>query len=241
MKYRAISFWLLMFVLIGLSSCMDREHPAPVEESTWRPFSLSQKTYTVRKGDTLYAVAFTYDRDYRDLAAYNHLSSPYALKIGQQLRLTPARSPLKKRPSKPTRIPPRKKQRSYQPYHNGRLSWIWPVKGRISEQFIPSQRKKGITIAGQRGDKIRAASSGVVAYAGDGLVGYGNLIIIKHNSEYLTAYGNNSKNLVKEGQKVKQGQVIADMGRVARRYYGVHFEVRKNGKPVNPLNFLQKG
>ena len=107
--------------------------------------------------------------------------------------------------------------------------------------FIPAQGKKGINIACRKEDKVRAASSGVVAYAGSGLAGYGNLIIIKHNNEYLTAYGNNARNLVSEGQRVNSGQIIAVAGMVDHKYWGVHFEIRKAGKPVNPLIYLQKG
>ena len=88
---------------------------------------------------------------------------------------------------------------------------------------------------------MHASSSGVVAYAGSGLAGYGNLIIIKHNNEFLTAYGNNARNLVREGQRVSSGQIIAEAGVIERKYYGVHFEIRKRGVPVNPLNYLQKG
>ena len=120
-------------------------------------------------------------------------------------------------------------------------SWLWPVNGRVATQFIPQQGKKGIDIAGMKGEKIRASSGGVVAYAGSGLSGYGNLIIIKHNNQFLTAYGNNLRNMVHEGQQVKAGQVIAEMGVVDRRFWGVHFEIRRAGKPVNPLNYLQKG
>jgi len=106
--------------------------------------------------------------------------------------------------------------------------------------FSPSNGRKGIDIAGKKGSKIRASSAGIVAYAGDGLPGYGHLVILKHDTEYLTAYGNNQKILVHSGQYVKQGQVIAEMGVVNRRFWGVHFEVRRRGEPVNPLNYLKK-
>ena len=119
--------------------------------------------------------------------------------------------------------------------------WSWPVNGHVVTTFIPDQGKKGINIACKKGEKIHAAAGGVVAYAGSGLAGYGNLIIIKHNNEYLTAYGNSARNLVSEGQKVRPGQVIAEVGVVEHKYLGVHFEIRKAGKPVNPLIYLQKG
>jgi lipoprotein NlpD len=138
---------------------------------------------------------------------------------------------------------PIKQKVIYSPAKNNRSSsgWFWPVSGRVSTTFIPDQGKKGINIACKKGERVLASAGGVVAYAGSGLSGYGNLIIIKHNNEYLTAYGNNERNLVKEGQKVKPGQVIATAGVIDRKYWGVHFEIRKKGIPVNPLNYLQKG
>ncbi|MDP1603334.1 MAG: peptidoglycan DD-metalloendopeptidase family protein [Legionella sp.] len=106
--------------------------------------------------------------------------------------------------------------------------------------FFPEQGKKGIDIAGKKGDIVRAASGGMVAYSGNGLSGYGNLIIIKHDGQFLTAYGNNLRNRVREGQKVKAGQIIAEMGIVDRKFWGVHFEIRKAGQPVNPMSYLQR-
>lgn len=120
-------------------------------------------------------------------------------------------------------------------------SWIWPATGRVAATFSLAQGRKGIDIAGKKGEKIRAVSGGVVAYAGNGIESYGNLIMIKHNQQFLTAYGNNMRNLVHEGQHVTAGQVIAEMGVVDRRFWGVHFEMRQGGKPVNPLHYLKKG
>ena len=119
--------------------------------------------------------------------------------------------------------------------------WIWPATGRVVATFSLAQGRKGIDIAGKKGEKIRAVSGGVVAYAGNGIERYGNLIMIKHNQQCLTAYGNNMRNLVHEGQHVTAGQVIAEMGVVDRRFWGVHFEMRQGGKPVNPLHYLKKG
>lgn len=235
---------LFLCLLLLLAGCSEREILAPVEELKWQPFSLHQKTYRVKKGDTLYAVAFRFDKDYRELAAINRLQSPYLLHAGQSLHLqSPARHPNKghrKKPSARERSIPKAKPQASRPDTTARASWIWPVNGRITTSFRPEQGKKGINIAGKEGDKIRASADGVIAYSGNGLSGYGNLIIIKHQSEYLTAYGNNGKNLVREGQRVKAGQIIADMGVIDRQYWGLHFEIRKRGKPVNPLNFLQK-
>ncbi|MCC5014908.1 MULTISPECIES: peptidoglycan DD-metalloendopeptidase family protein [unclassified Legionella] len=236
-----------------LTGCGSRSDLAPVVELKWQPQNPNQTTHRVLRGETLYAVAFRYDQDYRQLAALNHLHSPYALRVGQIIRLqgasrTPARHyyHAKTKPVYTARNIPsaRPVSPSYQASwaRPGRYqSWLWPVNGRVATQFIPQQGKKGIDIAGMKGEKIRASSGGVVAYAGSGLSGYGNLIIIKHNNQFLTAYGNNLRNMVHEGQQVKAGQVIAEMGVVDRRFWGVHFEIRRAGKPVNPLNYLQKG
>jgi lipoprotein NlpD len=237
-----------LFLIIILAGCGTRNELAPVTELKWQPLSKYQKTHTVRRSETLYAIAFRYDTDFRTLARINNVRAPYALRVGQVLSLQGiARRPL---PSRTTysrgysRSVPRAKQRViYSPVHNLRSSsgWMWPVSGRVVTTFIPYQGKKGINIACKKGEKIHASAGGIVAYAGSGLAGYGNLIIIKHNNEYLTAYGNNARNLVSEGQKVKAGQVIAEAGVIDRKYWGVHFEIRKTGIPVNPLNYLQKG
>lgn len=238
-------FFCLFFIII-LAGCGARNELAPVSELKWQPYSKYQKTHTVRRGETLYAIAFRYDIDFRGLAVLNRIRPPYSLRVGQVLSLqgirhtTPGRvySPRYSRPVASVR------QRIIRsPVNNIRSSsgWMWPVNGRVITSFMPAQGKKGINIACKKGDKVRTSASGIVAYAGSGLSGYGNLIIIKHNNEYLTAYGNNAKNLVSEGQKVKSGQIIAEAGVIDRKYWGVHFEIRKVGIPVNPLNYLQKG
>ena len=236
----------LFAILVG---CGGRNTLAPVSEVRWQPYSKYQQRHIVRRGETLYAIAFRYDTDYRTLAQFNHLRPPYALRVGQVINIQSR--PITRRPARPitprrgySRPPARVKEHVvYSPRSPIRSSsgWLWPVSGRVVTSFIPDQGKKGINIASRKGDKVKAASSGVVAYAGSGLTGYGNLIIIKHNNEYLTAYGNNARNLVREGQSVQQGQVIAEVGVLDHKYWGVHFEIRKAGKPVNPLNYLQKG
>jgi lipoprotein NlpD len=120
-----------------------------------------------------------------------------------------------------------------------KLNFAWPIKGRLSKNFQQSNNK-GIDIAGKIGQKVQAAESGRIAFSGQGLIGFGNLIIIKHNDLYLSAYGNNSNLLVKEGQQVEKGQVIAEVGKALSKKAALHFEIRKNGKPVNPLTFLPK-
>jgi lipoprotein NlpD len=202
--------------------------------------------YIVQKYDTLYAIAFRYDQDYQTLARINHLRPPYTLYVGQWIRLKPDGpsfyplvSHAVKRAAPPSQhlrsLPKASKSTGVKPTHQ----WVWPTRSRrVMSYFLPTAGQKGVDISGHSGDKIYAANSGVIAYAGDGLTGYGNLIIVKHDNQLLTAYGHNARNLVKEGQHVRVGQVIADMGMLDRRYWGVHFEIRQLGKPINPLTYL---
>ena len=119
------------------------------------------------------------------------------------------------------------------------LNFGWPIKGRVLKRFSPS-RNKGIDIAGKLGQPVKATEAGKVAYGGQGLIGFGKLLIIKHNDAYLSAYANNSRLLVNEGEHVEKGQAIAEVGRVGSKRMSLHFEIRKNGKPVNPLKLLPK-
>ena len=121
------------------------------------------------------------------------------------------------------------------------LNWSWPTKGRVVVKFDPADpTKNGIDIEGEALQEIRVAEAGQVVYSGSGLVGYGNLVIVKHNEIFLTAYGYNSEVLVKEGDELKAGAVIAKMGRGLNRRPALHFEVRREGKPVNPLLYLPR-
>lgn len=242
-------------LILLLTGCTGRGSLAPIEEVKWHPFS--QSSYSVRRGDTLYAIAFRYDRDYRELARANHLRYPYSLRVGQRINIAGAGSgrrfyqwqSARRRPqsrhwnrpsqSSPAARPVYTQVRSIQ--MNSRGQWQWPLSGQVITGFAPESGNKGLDIAGRQGDKVHAAGGGVVAYAGNGLSGYGNLIIIKHNNQYLTAYGHNARNLVREGQRVRKGQAIAEIGQIDRRHWGVHFEFRRSGQPVNPLNFIQKG
>lgn len=246
-----IAWSLVAIVAVGffLTSCTERGVPAPVEEHRWRLLHPHAKAVVVHRGDTLYSIAFRYDLDYRQVAAYNHLSSPYVVKIGQVLHLVPNRAAtIVSRPraiaSSRYSAPTKPATRVANPIVNMRVTpsasgWSWPARGKVVAHFAPQNGIKGINIAGKKGDKIYAALSGVVAYAGNGLAGYGNLIIIRHNNQFLTAYGHNLQNHVREGQAVKAGQVIADMGMIGRRYWGVHFEIRRLGQPVNPLGYIK--
>ena len=125
------------------------------------------------------------------------------------------------------------------PLKSKSLRWLWPIKGKILKNFYETN-KKGIDIEGGIKQDVKAAESGIVVYSGDGLVGYGNLLIIKHNDEFLSAYGNNSKLLVKEGETIKRGEVIALIGvGISHGIPALHFEIRKEGKPTNPTAYLK--
>ena len=121
----------------------------------------------------------------------------------------------------------------------GGLAWRWPVKGSVIDRFMAGDAtRQGVDIAGNAGDPVLASADGVVVYSGSGLVGYGELIIIKHSDEWLSAYGHNRKRLVQEGQRVKGGQQIAEMGRSGATRDMLHFEIRRNGRPVDPQQYL---
>lgn len=248
MMKRPYQWLFLLLNIVILCACSQRTNLAPVVELHWKETEANAIQHRVLRGETLYAIAFRYDQDYRQLALINHLSSPYTVKVGQLLRLqsTPVASlpvhaePMRVQNPRPVyRIPtPHASPRTApKPTNN---AWIWPASGTVVAAYSPQQGRKGIDIAGHKGEKIHATRDGIVAYSGNGLGGYGNLIIIKHDNQYLTAYGNNSRNLVREGQRIRAGQEIAEMGLVDRRYWGLHFEIRKTGIPVNPLNYLRR-
>ncbi len=216
-----LKVFLISFVFL-LGGC-ESNVQAPVEEL--RPqYSMNHPSslYTVRPGDTLYAIAFLFDQNVEQLARLNHLSFPYQLHTGQTLRLD----------GKPSSIAPKMTSFISRPVVQG--AWIWPTK-----DMNHVLEGKGINIYGQYGQPIYASQSGVVAYAGNGLPGYGLLILIKHSNNYLTAYAFNAKLMVQEGQTVRQGQQIASMGNLAPGRAGLHFEIRYKGIAINPKRFLK--
>lgn len=274
-------------------------------------------SYTVVKGDTLYAIAFQHGVDGRSLASWNQIEPPYTIWPGQQLRLGPDRAaagtggsyaghapapkpalaakrqsasasvipaaptsahatPANSRPmfepvvstpipaapaaslpvstpmettvpvagepsaqATPPLLPP-----SAAPPAAGGIrtidgvTWRWPADGSVFKKFQSGDAIPGIEVSGRAGDPVRAAADGVVVYSGNGLVGYGELVIIKHNDSFLSAYGHNSKRLVKEGQRVQAGQIIAEMGSTGASRDELQFQIRKNGNPVDPLQYL---
>jgi lipoprotein NlpD len=127
------------------------------------------------------------------------------------------------------------------PAGNGDVAWRWPADGQVVGGYVGGDpMRQGIDIAGKSGAPVNAAADGTVVYSGNGLIGYGELIIVKHNPAFLSAYGHNQKRLVQEGDRVKAGQTIAEMGSSGASRDELHFEIRKNGKPSNPLDYLPR-
>ena len=150
---------------------------------------------------------------------------------------TPPKTAVAESPVKPA--PPPKASEEGAVNGAGGLNWRWPGKGPLIGNFVAGdQTRQGIDIGGTAGDPVLAAADGEVVYSGNGLLGYGELIIVKHNTSFLSAYGHNRKRLVQEGERIKSGQQIAEMGSSASARDELHFEIRKNGKPVNPLDYL---
>jgi len=202
--------------------------------------------HVVRTGETLYAIAWRYGKDPQELARWNKLGDGSLIYPGQVLRLTrppgmPAAVPGTRNSTRSTRSPGSASQiRKLPPIPtDAPPPWRWPTKGKVVVEFGKRPGSgTGVLIAGREGQVIRAAAAGRVVYAGGGLMGYGKLIIIKHNDTYLSAYGHNESLLVKEGETVKSGQRIATMGEGPGREPRLHFEIRKNGKPVSPRRYL---
>lgn len=202
-------------------------------------------TITVKKGDTLYSLARRHGLSVNQLAGVNELKPPYMLQPGQRLNLKRKPAVMASSNTKATaksKSPARtvSKSSSKAVFDSQRsLSWQWPVKGKVVTKFNPRKNgAKGIDIAGSIGSSVKAAAPGKVVYSGNGLISYGNLLIIKHSQSYLSAYAHNRKLLVKEGTLVKAGQKIAELGKSGIEKPKLHFEIRKNGKPVNPMRYL---
>lgn len=179
--------------------------------------------YVVRPQDTVYSIAWRYGLDFRDLARWNHIGPDFHIVVGQTLILTPAAAAAPAPPLKALKPPP------------STVLWAWPTDRMSAPQPVSSG---GILLPGRVGQDIRAASSGRVVYNGSGIRGYGNLIIIKHGENLLSAYAHTRESLVQDGQEVALGQVIAHMGEGAPQKPVLYFEIRRNGKPVDPLAFL---
>ena len=219
--------------------------------------------YQVKPGETLIRIALDNGQNWRDVARWNNLDNPNVIEVGQVLRVAPptADTGTVTRPIGTARIEPRPLDAkpgapgasapvatvaatpapAPAPAAAGsgdeEVAWQWPASGTVLSGFEEG-RTKGLAIAGKPGDAVLAAADGRVVYAGSGLRGYGNLVILKHNNTYLTAYAHNQVLLVKEDQTVRRGQKIAEMGSTDADRVQLHFEVRRQGKPVDPSKLL---
>ena len=239
---------------------------------------MAAERHVVERGETLYAIAWRYGIDYRQLARWNRILEPFTIfpgevllvrdpgdvgtdtATGQAARRSPApaasrkaakpdehsavaraRAPSNRAKAAPPapRVAPRARPAPSPGGTAKVLHWRWPARGKVVGKFGRSGRK-GIDIAGQPGAAVGAAAAGKVVYSGSGLIGYGRLIILKHDARYLSAYAHNQEILVREGDVVAVGQKIATMGRSGADRIKLHFEIRRDGKPVNPLRFLSR-
>ena len=230
-----------------LSACASTHVVRRAGGSDLRPVRVSVpkpgKAVSVRAGQTLYRIATENGITARDLAAWNDVDPPYTIFPGQTLRLyppargaaprrTPSSSP--SRPSAPAPAPVARTAPVASPF-----AWRWPVDGTVLSTYVAGNpTRQGIDVGNGEGTPVRAAAGGVVVYSGSGLVGYGELVIVKHDDNWLSAYGHNRARMVNEGQVVKAGQQIAEMGHTGAARDMLHFEIRYNGKPVDPLRYL---
>lgn len=242
--------------------------PAVVEKPVAAPREAKDGVYTVQRGDTLYSIAVAFGVDVRDLARWNELPDASVLRVGQLVRVTPptetaavtvtpvtpggstevrplpAPGPTAEPAPLPTlppaalpESPPAAKPDGPTEAAAAPTQWLWPVAGKVIDGF-DAPRNKGIDIGGTEGAAVQAAADGEVVHVGSALRGYGNLVIIRHPGDYVTAYGHNRKILVTQGQQVKRGQQIAELGRTDTDRPKLHFEIRHQGKPLDPVKYL---
>lgn len=320
---RELKAWVSFALAALVAGCVSSKSPAPVTDRSAparkpatapaavttapapgaRPADSRPDTYVVKPGDTLYSIALEHGLDYRELAIWNGIDNPGAIRVGQQLRLTAPASAVTTAPlktpggtvqgkplgtgpipapapitgasptpgtvvsepkgvrvpysdqalaqlSKPeaaaplTREQPRTEVRIEPVPDTARgpddLDWAWPVRGKIIATFNDAS-SKGIAIGGKLGQPVLASAPGRVIFSGSGIRGFGKLIVIKHNNTYLSVYAHNNELVVKEGQNVSKGQKIAEMGSTDADQVKLHFEIRRFGKPIDPLKLLPTG
>lgn len=248
-KFNRSLFFLINGIvtsIIYLSGCTSPTAYAPVVNAWLQPAARSS-IYRVKQDDTLYSIAWAFGLDYRALAAVNHIKPPYAIHVGQVLRMTTVARGEYRQITQPIHVAKQKLSRiktlplpRFVRNWTPPSRWVWPAQGKVVQEFLNTLAgDKGIDIAGKLGEPIYAAAKGKVVYSGDGVRGYGNLIIVKHNNSYLSAYAFNQKIRVKLGDQVYPGEKIAEMGRDNAGKIMLHFEIRRNGEPVNPLKYLR--
>jgi lipoprotein NlpD len=242
-------------------------YQSPVADIDEPRFLDNDRIHRVNEGETLYVVAWIYDLDFLQIARVNNLASPYIIIPGQILNVDPRAQSANQSTSSSRQLPtgsPNTSSREAEArpvpsstlgnttnnspspvqvnpvrIQQGPVNWGWPAQGNIIGRFSAAGvENKGIDIGGQKGTSVMAAANGEVVYAGSGLLRYGDLVIIKHNDLFLSAYAHNNSLLVKEGDKVSRGEKIAELGSTGIDQDMLHFEIRLEGKPVDPLAYL---
>lgn len=231
-------------VLSVLAGCGTKGPRAPVTDMSASTQPAPSGTYVVRAGDTLYKIAQQHSMDVATLVRLNRLSDPSQLRVGQVLRLDES-TPMPSQPPVAATTPPPAPVTPATPpppataaraADANLVSWGWPASGKIIQGF--NSNTKGIDIEGTPGDPVIAAADGKVMYAGNGVRGLGNLVLLGHSNGFITAYAHNQELLVKTGQEVKKGSRIALLGQTDTTSPRLHFEIRRRGTPVNPLSYL---
>lgn len=248
---------LALFLVTVFAGCSG---PAVVPVSDLTAPRTEAVVRIVRNGDSLYTIAWEAGLDYRDVAVWNGLESPYRLRVGQEIILgsgvkkassvsvskanlesTSAAEPTVVELEPVETLSDTRERTTSDPTtqsESTHTAWLWPAKGELIAWFDPETGSNGIDIAGAGGAPVLAAARGKVVYAGTGLRGYGLLIIIKHDETFLSAYAHNRAVTISEGDSVHRGQVIAEMGQSGAESTRLHFEIRRDGQPVDPLQYL---
>ena len=247
-----LPFAILITLVISGCSSYSNNHPAPVS-SRAQPPSKQILVHQVEPGETLYSIAWRYDLDFRKLARANGIREPFVISRGQLLSLdtskitkrsaktvntVPSQSKTTAKASRQSTVQTKKSTVKKAPpaaVYASNWRWQWPVKGKVIESYNPKELRKGIKIKAVSRSAVRSAGPGVVVYSGEGLRGYGKLVIIKHSEILLSAYAHNEQIMVKEGQTVKQMEIISRLGANGTLY----FEIRKDGYPINPVTYLK--
>lgn len=234
---------------VGLQGCASRPSPEPVKTS--RGAVAVPEFYVVKRGDTVSKIAARYGLSYPEIGRINQLDSQYTIYPNQRLRLRSGGSAGRSARVATTQTPPRATPIRTNPPISAQplptapatqpaqvVRWQWPTANPILQEFNSAAQIKGVRFGGQLGDPVVAAADGAVVYANNGLPEYGNLVLLRHAEGYITAYAHNRRLLVQEGQTVRMGQPIAEMGDSGSNRIMLEFQLRKNGKPINPRQIL---
>ncbi len=234
---------LLIGAALSLAGCATQgrvtvaeRSPGPVDSAPVAKPAAQQAVHTVKRGDTLYAISRSTGVSVRNLARLNGLKPPYRIFPGQQLRLSGGEVAARPAPRGAQARPKPSGSRAPTSQAGG-VTWRWPTSSRVVNEY--GGTNKGLDFVVQPGTQVLSAADGEVVYAGAGLAGFERLVIVRHNAEYLSAYSVNQPIIVKEKQRIKGGQPIAAINGGGRAAQALHFEIRRNGKPISPRSVLK--